>query len=271
MRFFDDIIEIIKYYIEELRHKLKDANVLTPEVKDYLDSLLSDPYSEATPEWNNYFKGEGGLFADNESGGGKRLSRLKDNIHTILHGTPEEKKALSQKFFHVADTPQFMKDLGLTGDYFSIKYGAITRHVGKDSEHNLTEKNWNELSEKITKPFAITKHGEGYRLFTTAKIDVKNIVVGVDVKKLGKDMEVNAIKTAFGKNNTTTDDEVVYIDKKIAPKQASLLGNHNYSPYTHGQELSSLSISPAEKSSDNLDDNLGAPDITLYELEQDEL
>ncbi|GMO29415.1 MAG: hypothetical protein Ta2B_10380 [Termitinemataceae bacterium] len=155
---------------KELRRKLKDANVLTPEVKEYLDSLLSDPYVETAPERNNYFKGEGGLFAgaenaDNESGGGKRLSRLEDNIHTILHGTPEEKKALSQKFFHVADTPQFMKDLGLTGDYFSIKYGAITRHVGKDSEHNLTEKNWNELSEKITKPVAITKHGEGYRLF----------------------------------------------------------------------------------------------------------
>ncbi|GHT50591.1 hypothetical protein FACS1894102_6220 [Spirochaetia bacterium] len=268
--YVDQIIEMIQNFIKELRRKLKDANVLTPEVKEYLDSLLSDPDSEATPEWNNYFKGEGGLFADNESGGGKQLSKLEDNIHTILHGTPEEKKALSQKFFHVADTPQFMKDLGLTGDYFSVKYGAITRHAGKDSEHNLTEKNWNELSEKITKPFAITKHGEGYRLFTTAKIDGKNIVVGVDVKKLGKDMEVNAIKTAFGKNNTTIYDEVVYIDKKIAPKQASLPGNHNYSPYTHGQELSSLSTGSAEKSSGDNSDS-GDFDNTLYELEQDEL
>ncbi|GHT49589.1 hypothetical protein FACS1894102_4440 [Spirochaetia bacterium] len=66
VQFFDDIIEIIKYYIEELRRKLKDAKVLTPEVKDYLDSLLSNPDVEATPEWNNYFKGEGGLFAGDE-------------------------------------------------------------------------------------------------------------------------------------------------------------------------------------------------------------
>ncbi|GMO48611.1 MAG: hypothetical protein Ta2G_04540 [Termitinemataceae bacterium] len=55
---------MIKEFIEELRRALKDANVLTPEVKEYLDSLLSNPDSEATPEWNNYFKGEGGLFAD---------------------------------------------------------------------------------------------------------------------------------------------------------------------------------------------------------------
>ncbi|GMO38240.1 MAG: hypothetical protein Ta2F_14420 [Termitinemataceae bacterium] len=60
----ESFIEMIQDFIKELRRKLKDANVLTPEVKEYLDSLLSDPYSEATPERNNYFKGEGGLFAD---------------------------------------------------------------------------------------------------------------------------------------------------------------------------------------------------------------
>ncbi|GMO37037.1 MAG: hypothetical protein Ta2B_16890 [Termitinemataceae bacterium] len=62
---------MIKEFIEELRRTLKDANVLTPEVKEYLDSLLSNPEIEAddflnTPEWNNYFKGEGGLFAGDE-------------------------------------------------------------------------------------------------------------------------------------------------------------------------------------------------------------
>ncbi|GMO54922.1 MAG: hypothetical protein Ta2G_13900 [Termitinemataceae bacterium] len=68
VQFFDDIIEMIKEFIEELRRALKDANVLTPEVKEYLDGLLSDPDSEAAPEWNNYFKGEGGLFAGDEGG-----------------------------------------------------------------------------------------------------------------------------------------------------------------------------------------------------------
>ncbi len=50
---------------------------------------------------------------------------LKDNIHTILHGSPEAKSKLEGQFFHIADTPQFLKDKGLTGDYFSVKYGVI--------------------------------------------------------------------------------------------------------------------------------------------------
>ncbi|GMO29133.1 MAG: hypothetical protein Ta2B_10100 [Termitinemataceae bacterium] len=100
VQFFDDIIEIIKYYIEELRRKLKDANVLTPEVKEYLDGLLSDPDTEVTPEWNNYFKGEGGLFAgadsaDNVGVDAKKEAEYKEFVKdawqkAVNHKTGEE-------------------------------------------------------------------------------------------------------------------------------------------------------------------------------------
>ncbi len=43
------------------------------------------------------------------------------------------------KFFDVAQTPKFMKELGLKGDKFTIRYGVIARHYGKDNEHNLPE------------------------------------------------------------------------------------------------------------------------------------
>ena len=63
-------------------------------------------------------------------------------------------------FFDVAKTPDFMKKLGLTGDRFTIKYGVLSRHAGKDASHLLTEKQWEELPDAIQKPFAITRFGE---------------------------------------------------------------------------------------------------------------
>jgi hypothetical protein len=83
---------------------------------------------------------------------------LKENIHVILGGTGPEKERLHGAHFYLANTPQFMKRLGLTGEFFSIGYSVIARHNGKDADHNLTEKNWLDLldlTEKIKEPFAI--------------------------------------------------------------------------------------------------------------------
>ncbi len=48
-------------------------------------------------------------------------------------------KVFDMKFFDVAKTPDFMKSLELTGDKFTIKYGVISRHFGKDGSHDLTQ------------------------------------------------------------------------------------------------------------------------------------
>jgi hypothetical protein len=127
----------------------------------------------------------------------KEWKSLKDNIHTILHGSKREKEKIAGQFFHIADTPQFMKDLGLKGDYFSIRYGVITRHLGKDNDHALSEDNWNELCEAITRPFAIAKRGDVFRLLTSVRVNSHYVMVGVEVKKIGRDMEVNSVSTAL--------------------------------------------------------------------------
>jgi hypothetical protein len=48
-----------------------------------------------------------------------------------------------------------LKNEGLTGDFFDISYGTITRHNGKDLDHNLKHGDWIALCDKIDKPFAI--------------------------------------------------------------------------------------------------------------------
>ncbi|MDR2535534.1 MAG: hypothetical protein LBD29_05825, partial [Treponema sp.] len=176
---------------------------------------------------------------------------LKDNIHTILHGTPEEKEKLQQSFFYMAKTPEFMKDIGLSGDYFSVRFGVVSRHERKDEDHNLTEQNWIDLTEAITKPFAIAKHGEGFRLFTGVKTNGKFIAVGVDVKNIGKGIEVNSVSTVFGKTPPAEGiKDVIYRGKKITPEQAALLEGPNSPSYPPVGAIPSVSPETGEKSSE---------------------
>lgn len=51
-------------------------------------------------------------------------------------------------------------------------------------------------------------------------------MIGIEVKQTGKDLFVNAIKTAFGRNNNN-DAELLYVDKNITVEQLALLeGTH---------------------------------------------
>jgi hypothetical protein len=159
-----------------------------------------------------------------------RPQNLWDSINQILYGTSEELEKLEGKFFYLADTPQFMKNLGLSGNYFSIRYGVIARHSGKDTNHNLSEENWQDICEKIVVPFAIAKYSEGFRLFLDVKVNNRWAVIGIGVKNIGRNLEVNAITTAFGYDihpASRIKQNYIYISPKITPEQRGLLDGHN--------------------------------------------
>jgi hypothetical protein len=152
----------------------------------------------------------------------KRPARLKESIPILLHGTVEKKQSLIKHHFFLSDTPRFMKDLGLIGEFFAVRYGVIVRHKGKDAQHSLTEQNWIALCEKIIDPFAITKHGDGYNLFTNIKVNGKWVMAGILVKNAGKSLVVNELRTVFGANSTKGD-TIVYQSEKITPEQRLFL------------------------------------------------
>jgi len=165
----------------------------------------------------------------------KRPASLKDNIHKILHGSKEEKSKLQRSFFYIADTPSFLKELGLTGEYFSVKYGVISRHLRKDADHALGENDWLNLCKEITQPFAIARYGKGYRLFINVKMNGVFTSVGVDVKNVGKGLEVNSVATAFGYRGVLSDEDLIFIAKKLTPEQAALLEGLNFPQYPSKQ------------------------------------
>ena len=185
----------------------------------------------------------------------KKKPQLKDVVKAIYEkGKSAASRLYKMAFFDVAKTPDFMKNLGLTGDRFTIKYGVLSRHAGKDDSHSLTEKQWEELPDALQKPFAITRFGgkdKGYRLYTTMKNENgETIVVGVDVKNVGRDMEVNAISTIFGRRGDakkTQKEDVLYTAENITPEQRSLLGQPNSDQYTGVRERNVSADKGSEK------------------------
>ena len=130
----------------------------------------------------------------------------------------------------------------------------MSRHAGKDDSHSLTEKQWEELPDALQKPFAITRFGgkdKGYRLYTTMKNENgETIVVGVDVKNVGRDMEVNAISTIFGRRGDakkTQKEDVLYTAENITPEQRTLLGQPNSDQYTGVRERNVSTDKGSEK------------------------
>lgn len=205
------------------------TEVSKEEFKKWIDSSVrkTKPFSE---------------YKNVETGSSTNLIDVVRTLYTM--GKEIASKIYQRSYFDVADTPAFMKNLGLRGNKFTIKYGVISRHIGKDSSHNLTESDWEQIPNALQNPFAISKltdKDDSFRIYTTLKTSNGGYaVVGADVKNAGRNIEVNAISTVFGRRdnaNLPMNEEVVYRSKEITPEQSSLLERPNSAQYTTAQEL----------------------------------
>lgn len=214
---------------------------------------------------------DSGTGAASDSGQRGELAKpsFMDAVKALYERGKEFASSLFQrKYFDVVETPDFMKALGLRGDKFTIRFGVISRHFGKDSDHNLPIEVWEQLPQALQKPFAITKHFErkgektaekGYRIYTTLRHNDKYIIVGADVKIAGKGLEINAIETAFAITSPSELEEVIYTSNEITPDQQSLLDGRNSRQYTADKELSADKDSALseDKQEDSAESSLG--------------
>ncbi|MDR0550488.1 MAG: hypothetical protein LBG72_00550 [Spirochaetaceae bacterium] len=153
---------------------------------------------------------------------------MKDSLYTIFHGHEKDRNLLKGKNFFMADTPDFLVLKGLKGGFFSIKYGVITRHMGKDADHRLGENDWLDLCETIKRPFLVTRHNNNFNLYTGTEVNGKNCLVGVLVDN---NLGVNKVVTAFGVKVKKETDTVLYISEKLTPEQIALIGETNLRLY----------------------------------------
>lgn len=192
---------------------------------------------------------DGGRGTD-EDGGQEKVTSGIDKLLQVVRdlyekGNEYASKLYQRSFFDVAKTPDFMRKFGLRGEKFTIKYGVISRHFGKDGSHSLSEKEWEQLPQALQNPFAITKRTDkkgAFRIYTALRLkNGEYVVIGVDVKNTGRNIEVNAISTVFGRRDNASlpqNEEKIYESKEITPEQSSLLGGPNSRQYPTAQESS---------------------------------
>lgn len=180
-------------------------------------------------------------------------------------------------YFDVAETPDFMKRLGMSGDKFTVRYGVLSRHFGKDGSHDFTEAEWNNLPEALKNPFAIAKLKDkknAYRIYTSLKTGKgEYVVVGADVKNAGRNLEVNSIATIFGRRNNATlpaNEELLYTSEKIAPEQKSLLSQPNSDQYPSNQELSVANVDNSSESAKNNEEKYSLKDTEYFKVVKDD-
>lgn len=173
---------------------------------------------------------------------GTQIGEMLNAIDAIQSNDTERKQKYYQRHFRINKTSDFLKTIGVKGDYFTVRTGVISRHINKDGSHGLGLEEWKDVAMSLSSPFAVTKYDKkdnAFRIWTNAKINNSYIVVGVDVKVSGKDMFVNSISTAFGLDNTgVSKDKIVWYDEKnINPAQRSVLNGLNSQIYPEAQGL----------------------------------
>ena len=167
-----------------------------------------------------------GRFAS--CGEGAPQKNLCEYIEAILGGTSEQRAALERTYFQMARTPQKLKDIGLVGDAFTVRYGVISRHKDKDTAHNLTADEWKTLCRRLESAdnLVVAKHGEGFSVFLALP---DTTMVGVTVKNAGKNLEVNSVSTVY-KREIKEAEEIVYPKEgKMSPEQSALLDRQKLS------------------------------------------
>lgn len=209
---------------------------------------------------------------------GVNAQSLFDAIHILYtKGKTIASQLFNMTYFDVAETHDFMKRLGMSGDKFTVRYGVLSRHFGKDGSHDFTEAEWNNLPEALKNPFAIAKLKDkknAYRIYTSLKTGKgEYVVVGADVKNAGRNLEVNSIATIFGRRNNATlpaNEELLYTSEKIAPEQKSLLSQPNSDQYPSNQELSVANVDNSSESAKNNEEKYSLKDTEYFKVVKDD-
>lgn len=215
--------------------------------------------------------GESAMVAESE-----RQKPFHDMIDDLYSNGNVDKSKYARTYFHVAETPAFMENIGLAGAEFTIPFKAISTHIGKDADHKLTADIWHELPNALQHPFLVTKYGEDgrFRIYTTLLHNGKYVAVGVDVKRINQGrnkpiVEINSIKTVFAKTGRIGENEtVVCYDERITPEQEALLDGRNFRQYPTIQELSTDKGSNNSSNSQE-DDDIRFRSSDMYDIRRE--
>lgn len=255
-----------------LRGQLEKLNEIMDDNRDWaedlnvdLRQLLNDNGTE-----DEDLREYDGLFADESVGDGVAEADFHNVVDAMYTDPDFDRESHLRDRYDIGRTPEWMKEIGISGDYFSLSFKNIKTHQGKDADHDLTREEWHAIPKAIQHPFLITKYkgaSDRFRLYVNMLHNGHFVAVGIDVKRVnqGKNkpmLEVNSIKTVFAKGTERVADEEIPIavDKNITPEQQALLRGHNFHEYPTIQELSDAKLVNNVESAVKKDENVSEPE-----------
>jgi hypothetical protein len=273
--FWSKITDLFNGMLEKLGFKTK---ITEDDLKQILKASYANLMKTAEERTGrNEGEAEAGRVGEGESGKGEPIneseiryseSEAPEFHHLIddLYDNPDfDKEKYNHKYFNIGATPDWMKSIGVSGDFFSLPFKSIKKHKSKDEDHDLTKSDWHQIPGKIQMPFLLTQYKSNpnrFRLYLNLVHNGKYVVAGVDLVRFNQGrykpiLEINKIKTIFWKKSERfSDDEIVLAyDENITPEQKSFLQGHNFLKYPTIQELSvnkvSENISSDQTNSEN--------------------
>lgn len=229
-------------------------------------------------EHSAYESGWSGV-GETKEGYGVDATPFHNVIDELFGNENFDKSEHARERYDLAATPEWMKNVGISGERFTLSFKNIKTHLGKDADHNLTAKEWHKLPSALKHPFLVTSYGNEdgkFRLYTTIKVGDKFAVVGVDVVRVNQGkgvpmLELNRIKTVFGRDRYVVEngERILAWDKNITPEQEALLRGHNYREYPTIQELSAANVGNNSETQAQNDENF-SEDTVRYRIREDE-
>lgn len=238
-----------------------DSEVADVIVKMFEGKDITMPSNVVTPSLRAELEKRGVPFMETDNTGKPKAKEevfAKDYfqlIDDLFSGKKNLAEKYQMRYFDIAETPDFYKAIGINGDKFTVKYGTISVHFGKDEDHRMTKEAWKELPSALANPIFITQYGNKenkFRIYTSIKLGDRFVIAGVDVirSNQGKNkpmIEINSIRTVFAAKRIGDDEKLICYNAEITPEQEALLNGRNFRQYPTIQELSE------SKDSDNID------------------
>ena len=176
-------------------------------------------------------------------------SDLKGFLAMLDKMRSEEPVPLAHYIIGVAGP--LLNHYGIIGQITASRSSVNKRH-SNDIAHSLSDREWYDVIRSINNPVAVARYNgreQSFRIYTSILHDNMNIVVGIDIKQVGRDRYVSNVKTAFARSIdrlAVSTKEIILYDARTAMGKSSSAHNsriYSQSPITTHKGSDTLEFS----------------------------
>ena len=147
----------------------------------------------------------------------------------------DEGDSTTNTYHLVAHTSKLLNSFGIKGDIW-IGRAAVNKRHSRDTAHRLTEEEWIDVFESINNPLCISEYlkvKNGFRVYTQVEHNGENVCVGLEVRPIGRGIEISKVSTVFARHRIPSEDtetERILYRNERTPEESSTAPNSRLYP-----------------------------------------